>query len=69
MLSVLLYVRWEICVNYWSFLQAENAVIRTWGEKRTEGKLKIHVDLVKLLDIVDLDKGILLHYYSRRHEY
>ncbi|CAL9082570.1 serine--tRNA ligase-like [Musa acuminata AAA Group] len=37
--------------------EAENAVIRTWGEKRTEGKLKIHVDLVKLLDIVDLDKG------------
>ncbi|URD74424.1 seryl-tRNA synthetase [Musa troglodytarum] len=37
--------------------EAENAVIRTWGEKRTEGKLKNHVDLVKLLDIVDLEKG------------
>ncbi|RWW59678.1 hypothetical protein BHE74_00033372, partial [Ensete ventricosum] len=56
---------------------AENAVIRTWGEKRTEGKLKNHVDLVKLLDIVDLEKGILLQYFflsllpfhCTRHEY
>lgn len=39
-------------------LQANNAVIRTWGERRTEEKLKNHVDLVKLLDIVDLDKGM-----------
>ncbi|URE33468.1 seryl-tRNA synthetase [Musa troglodytarum] len=37
--------------------EANNAVIRTWGERRLEGKLKIHVDLVKLLDIVDLEKG------------
>lgn len=42
------------------FSQANNAVIRTWGERRLEGKLKNHVDLVKLLDIVDLEKGILL---------
>ena len=45
--------RYEIC------LQANNEVIRTWGERRMEGKLRNHVDLVKLLDIVDLEKGIL----------
>ncbi|THU47737.1 hypothetical protein C4D60_Mb09t18780 [Musa balbisiana] len=37
--------------------EANNAVIRTSGERRLEGKLKNHVDLVKLLDIVDLEKG------------
>ncbi|XP_029117848.2 serine--tRNA ligase isoform X1 [Elaeis guineensis] len=37
--------------------EANNEVIRTWGERRMEGKLRNHVDLVKLLDIVDLEKG------------
>ncbi|KAL0000045.1 hypothetical protein SO802_019647 [Lithocarpus litseifolius] len=31
--------------------------VRTWGEKRLEPKLKNHVDLVKLLGIVDLKRG------------
>lgn len=34
-----------------------NAVIRAWGEKRVEKKLRNHVDLVELLGIADLKKG------------
>ncbi|WOK93106.1 serine--tRNA ligase [Canna indica] len=37
--------------------EANNAVIRAWGDKRMEGELRNHVDLVKLLDIVDLERG------------
>ncbi|EPS69221.1 hypothetical protein M569_05545, partial [Genlisea aurea] len=37
--------------------EENNAVIRSWGEKRTELKLKNHVDLVELLDVVDTKKG------------
>ncbi|XP_010938930.1 serine--tRNA ligase [Elaeis guineensis] len=37
--------------------EANNAVIRTWGERRMEGKWRNHVDLVRLLDIVDMEKG------------
>lgn len=38
--------------------QDNNAIIRQWGDKRTESGLKNHVELVKLLGIADLDKGI-----------
>ncbi|KAF4357201.1 hypothetical protein CsatB_029587 [Cannabis sativa] len=37
--------------------EANNAVIRTWGERRTEPKLKNHVELVELLGIADTKKG------------
>ncbi|KAI9186096.1 hypothetical protein LWI28_013758 [Acer negundo] len=37
--------------------EANNAVIRTWGEKRVEPKLKNHVELVELLGIADLKRG------------
>ncbi|CAL0302285.1 unnamed protein product [Lupinus luteus] len=37
--------------------EANNAVIRTFGEKRVEPKLKNHVDLVELLGIADLKRG------------
>uniref|UniRef100_A0A2P2JQ32 serine--tRNA ligase n=1 Tax=Rhizophora mucronata TaxID=61149 RepID=A0A2P2JQ32_RHIMU len=37
--------------------EANNAVIRTWGEKRQEPKLRNHVELVELLGIADLEKG------------
>ncbi|PON76384.1 Serine-tRNA ligase, type [Parasponia andersonii] len=37
--------------------EANNAVIRSWGEKRTEPKLKNHVELVELLGIADTKKG------------
>ncbi|XP_047336326.1 serine--tRNA ligase [Impatiens glandulifera] len=37
--------------------EANNAVVRTWGEKRSEPKLKNHVDLVELLGIADTKKG------------
>jgi len=37
--------------------EENNAVVRTWGEKRVEPKLKNHVDLVELLQIADLKKG------------
>uniref|UniRef100_A0ACD5TUY8 Uncharacterized protein n=1 Tax=Avena sativa TaxID=4498 RepID=A0ACD5TUY8_AVESA len=37
--------------------EANNAIVRTWGEKRLEGNLKNHVDLCIMLDIVALDKG------------
>lgn len=37
--------------------EANNAVIRSWGEKRLEPKLKNHVDLVELLGIADTKKG------------
>lgn len=33
-------------------------MIRAWGEKRVEKKLRNHVDLVELLGIADLKKGI-----------
>lgn len=41
--------------------QAENAVARCWGEKRSEPKLKNHVELVELLGIADLKKGKIVH--------
>lgn len=34
--------------------------MRTWGEKREEADLHNHVDLVEMLDIVDLDKGVAI---------
>ncbi|KAL3516104.1 hypothetical protein ACH5RR_023006 [Cinchona calisaya] len=37
--------------------EANNAIVRTWGEKRTETQLKNHVDLVELLSIADTEKG------------
>ncbi|CAM0949676.1 unnamed protein product [Alopecurus aequalis] len=37
--------------------EANNAIVRTWGERRLEGNLKNHVDLCIMLDIVALDKG------------
>jgi hypothetical protein len=40
------------------FSQANNAIVRTWGERRQEGNLKNHVDLCIMLDIVALEKGI-----------
>ncbi|KAL2514757.1 Serine--tRNA ligase [Forsythia ovata] len=37
--------------------EANNAIVRSWGEKRTETKLKNHVELVELLGIADTKKG------------
>ncbi|KAL3838171.1 hypothetical protein ACJIZ3_022762 [Penstemon smallii] len=37
--------------------EENNAIVRSWGEKRTEAKLKNHVELVELLGIADLKKG------------
>ncbi|XP_065865658.1 serine--tRNA ligase isoform X1 [Euphorbia lathyris] len=37
--------------------EENNAIIRTWGEKRSEPKLRNHVDLVELLGIADIKKG------------
>uniref|UniRef100_A0A7N0TB20 serine--tRNA ligase n=1 Tax=Kalanchoe fedtschenkoi TaxID=63787 RepID=A0A7N0TB20_KALFE len=37
--------------------EANNVVVRTWGEKREEEGLKNHVELVDLLGIADLIKG------------
>ncbi|KAK8616538.1 hypothetical protein V6N13_018086 [Hibiscus sabdariffa] len=37
--------------------EANNAVIRTWGETRLEPKLKNHFELVELLGIADTKKG------------
>uniref|UniRef100_A0A2C9V574 Serine-tRNA synthetase type1 N-terminal domain-containing protein n=1 Tax=Manihot esculenta TaxID=3983 RepID=A0A2C9V574_MANES len=37
--------------------EANNAVIRFWGEKRSGPKLKNHVELVELLGIADTKKG------------
>lgn len=51
--------------NYIGFLinavQDNNVVVKTHGEQRTAEageKLWNHVDLVQLLDIVDLEKGV-----------
>ena len=38
-------------------LQANNAVIRFWGEKRMEPNLRNHVELVELTGIADTRKG------------
>ncbi|KAL6553561.1 hypothetical protein OROGR_007403 [Orobanche gracilis] len=40
--------------------EANNVVVRAWGEKRTEPNLKNHVELVELLEIVDLKKGAIV---------
>ncbi|PHT41359.1 Serine--tRNA ligase [Capsicum baccatum] len=37
--------------------EANNAIVRSWGERRTEKGLKNHVDLVEALGIADLTKG------------
>ncbi|XP_062210236.1 serine--tRNA ligase-like [Phragmites australis] len=37
--------------------EANNATVRTWGERRLEENLKNHVDLCRMLDIVALEKG------------
>lgn len=37
--------------------QANNTVVRTFGERRQEEKLHNHVDLVEMLNIVNLEKG------------
>ncbi|KAG9457943.1 hypothetical protein H6P81_002451 [Aristolochia fimbriata] len=37
--------------------EGNNAIARSWGEKRMEGKLRNHVELVQLLGIADLVKG------------
>mmetsp|Transcript_15933 Transcript_15933/g.47918 ORF Transcript_15933/g.47918 Transcript_15933/m.47918 type:complete len:451 (-) Transcript_15933:2211-3563(-) len=37
-----------------------NAVVKTWGEPRTDAELYNHVDLVKRLDIADLEKGVVV---------
>lgn len=45
-------------MSHFSLVQANNAVVRTWGQQREEADLRNHVDLVEMLDIVDLDKGV-----------
>jgi seryl-tRNA synthetase len=37
--------------------EANNTIIRSWGQKRVEPKLKNHVELVELLGIADTKKG------------
>ena len=37
--------------------EANNTVVRTWGEKRMDEGLPNHVDLVSMLDIADLEHG------------
>jgi len=37
--------------------EANNAVVKEYGQKRMEEKLYNHVDLVSMLDIVDLEAG------------
>lgn len=38
-------------------MQDNNVVVKTWGEARTDTELHSHVDLVRKLDIADLEKG------------
>ena len=53
--------RWGVCGYHsghcYHAVQANNAVVKTFGEPRQEQKLYNHVDLVQLLDFVDLEKG------------
>ncbi|CAH1433547.1 unnamed protein product [Lactuca virosa] len=37
--------------------EADNEIVRSWGKKRDEAKLRNHVDLVDLLGIADLKRG------------
>jgi len=37
--------------------QANNAVVREWGEKREGEGLRSHYDLVQMLDIVNMEAG------------
>lgn len=47
----------EIVLVFLLFLQENNAVVRSWGEKRVEGTFRNHVELVQLLEIADMTKG------------
>lgn len=38
-------------------MQAENEVVKTWGQPREEEKLHNHVAMVQMLDIADLESG------------
>ncbi|KAK9158398.1 hypothetical protein Scep_004972 [Stephania cephalantha] len=40
--------------------EANNSVVRSWGEKRAEENLRNHVELVELLGIADFKKGALV---------
>lgn len=40
--------------------EVNNEVIRSWGERRVDGKLRNHVELVELLGITDLKKGAVV---------
>nr|GEV73707.1 serine--tRNA ligase-like [Tanacetum cinerariifolium] len=42
---------------FYENLGADNEIMRTWGERREESKLRNHVDLVDLLGMADLKKG------------
>ncbi|KAL2330649.1 hypothetical protein Fmac_018230 [Flemingia macrophylla] len=39
--------------------EANNVMVRSWGEKKLEPKLRNHVDLVELLEIVDTKKALI----------
>uniref|UniRef100_A0A804QNG2 Serine-tRNA synthetase type1 N-terminal domain-containing protein n=1 Tax=Zea mays TaxID=4577 RepID=A0A804QNG2_MAIZE len=39
--------------------EANNKIVRAFGEKRVEDNLKNHVDLCRMLDIVALEKAIV----------
>ncbi|KAL2344678.1 hypothetical protein Fmac_005963 [Flemingia macrophylla] len=50
--------------------KANNVVVRSWGEKRVELKLKNHMDLVELLGIADTKKGIFqLHQFDKVEQF
>ncbi|KAL2325228.1 hypothetical protein Fmac_024286 [Flemingia macrophylla] len=50
--------------------EANNVVVRSWGEKRVEPKLKNHMDLVELLGIAYTKKGIFqVHQFEKVEQF
>ncbi|PSS30231.1 Serine--tRNA ligase isoform 2 [Actinidia chinensis var. chinensis] len=55
---IAIYSKLEIIGNLvHDSVPANNAIVRFWGQKRLEPKLKNHVELVELLGIADTKKG------------
>lgn len=58
----------HIILNQWVlFFQANNFVIRSWDEKQMQPRLKSHVQLVELLEIADVKRGINSTCFEDQH--
>ena len=54
LLALHMFAVWICCLQ----LQADNTVVRSWGEPQDKGQLLSHVDIVQKLGIVDQSAGV-----------